>query len=467
MVLSISPNPRLSNLDELKDSLNLLTQQQTRREKYGMVAVAILWVILSTVAFLVFGKKIIWVWLVLSYLYLIFAIAYSVDAISKTQLARRIKELKLQISDEEERLRQEKKLREERRKQERKAQIIGIIKALEADGEIRKAEMLRIESAIHNKRKWRTEFDGFLAILERNRPLDEAANREFSQAIVELINIDFSEYRARSHSKVGYVNYRWLDWRFEKMKAWEPPAYAPRGRQATDLYDDEEERSDKARFADESPVTLPAAEPIPIDDWKTSDVVIRPREKVSIPRAGTSERRPPTQTLADEFSLSERSLADMPKQRPSRQVSHRRIKISEELQREINARKVRIGALGELAVMDDERLRLVRDGERNTKPVHVSLTDDGKGYDVQSWKDGQKIFIEVKTTVGDFWSSLYFTENEKATMEEIKEQYFLYRICNFNVETGEGSLFIYAGEKLITNTFEFNSHRYVLSAKNQ
>nr|HQU91553.1 hypothetical protein [Pyrinomonadaceae bacterium] len=61
----------------------------------------------------------------------------------------------------------------------------------------------------------------------------------------------------------------------------------------------------------------------------------------------------------------------------------------------------------------------------------------------------------------------YFTENEFRTMERMDEAYYLYRICNFNVETGEGQLFIFAGASFIKETFEFKARVYVLDEKPQ
>lgn len=113
----------------------------------------------------------------------------------------------------------------------------------------------------------------------------------------------------------------------------------------------------------------------------------------------------------------------------------------------------------ELSRLRNEQESLIRDVR------HVSLADDGAGYDIQSWESQNEIYIEVKTTVGDFWSNLFFTENERRTMKELKEKFYLYRICYFDLERGEGQLFVYPGEKLITDSFEFNSKMYLLSEK--
>ena len=50
-------------------------------------------------------------------------------------------------------------------------------------------------------------------------------------------------------------------------------------------------------------------------------------------------------------------------------------------------------------------------------------------------------------------------------MKQYGEWYYLYRICNFDVEKLEGRLFIYGGEKLITDSFVFNSRLYMLLQK--
>lgn len=182
--------------------------------------------------------------------------------------------------------------------------------------------------------------------------------------------------------------------------------------------------------------------------------------RVSSPRSSKHQT-----SLFDQLSLTEKTLEDVPKQK-ERLPTMERIKISEVWRRQVNERKIKIGKMGELAVIEHERSRLQQDqGNPNQNIRHVSLINDAAGYDIQSWNGDKEIYIEVKTTVGDFWSNLYFTQNEFDKMVELGEQYYLYRISNFKLDTGKGNLFIYAGKDLIMDSFEFNSKMYLLSEK--
>lgn len=452
MVLSINPQTELSYLDELNHSLTTLKCQKERRDNIQIWTIFLTWIPVSIVVLNKVGTEFCGAWIGISIAYYV-VVGFIADFIDKrTKLARYIGQLEVAIRNENQRLREE-----------RKEELHATLERIKIECQARSSEMLRIEDAIRYKRKWRDEFDGFPAILERNKELDSAASSEFRKAVDELKSIDFREYLQTRYFPVGYRNYRWLSWRFTSMKAWE---YTPRNRQETDTYDDTEERSDKEKFKDDDPHEDEHI--ITVDEVRrTRNVDGRRNEVVERQSTTDSSPKPKQQSLplTNDFTLTERPITETPKQRPKSSMVHRKIKISEDLRRQLESRKIQIGLLGELAVMKAEKKHLLQSDERHKEPVHISPTDDGKGYDIQSWREGREIYIEVKTTVGDFWSNLYFTENEKNTMERLKEQYHLYRICNFDVPTGVGSLFIYAGESLIMETFEFNSHRYVLSER--
>jgi hypothetical protein len=150
---------------------------------------------------------------------------------------------------------------------------------------------------------------------------------------------------------------------------------------------------------------------------------------------------------------------------------HKRIfKGSLEFYTELEKTKMTIGQKGELIILESERRRIKNEyGDPFlNRVIHSSVKiGDGLGYDIQSFKKDREIYIEVKTTTGSFWSNLYFTRNEFATMDSLNDQYYLYRICNFDLETNEGDLFIFEGKETILNSFDFNSQVYVLTEKSQ
>lgn len=110
----------------------------------------------------------------------------------------------------------------------------------------------------------------------------------------------------------------------------------------------------------------------------------------------------------------------------------------------------RIGDLGELWVIKYEIDKLKKAGKNNlaSRVKHISKNEgDGTGYDVLSFDSkGNKKYIEVKTTKGGKNSSFYVTRNELEKSKIEKENYYVYRLYNFNEETNIADLFIINGD---------------------
>lgn len=113
----------------------------------------------------------------------------------------------------------------------------------------------------------------------------------------------------------------------------------------------------------------------------------------------------------------------------------------------LNEWKHDIGKLGEFFALEWEKQRL-DDSEiefGNDNLVHVSLVNDGLGYDIKSINgDGTTRFIEVKTTTGSHKTPFFLSEKEIDFMASSKS-FFIYRIYWFNVEEGTGAIFIIKG----------------------
>lgn len=168
----------------------------------------------------------------------------------------------------------------------------------------------------------------------------------------------------------------------------------------------------------------------------------------------------------DDPKINLRDLDDIPKKKNTPKYE-RIIKVSNEYYSTIANKTLDIGRKGEILVMDYERQRLAQmSGDIVKRLQHSSVEiGDGLGYDIRSFDDGTEVYIEVKTTTGSFWSNLFFTQNEFDKMKKYKEQYYLYRICNFDVDTNLGELFIFKGQYMIESYFEFQSKVYVLTQK--
>ena len=92
------------------------------------------------------------------------------------------------------------------------------------------------------------------------------------------------------------------------------------------------------------------------------------------------------------------------------------------------------GIKGELLVVDYEIKKLKQLGI-DKEVLHVSLKGDGHGYDIESYDEhGQKIFIEVKTTEGGLNTSFDISINEILVSNVKKENYFVYRLFNYDKE---------------------------------
>jgi RecB family endonuclease NucS len=117
----------------------------------------------------------------------------------------------------------------------------------------------------------------------------------------------------------------------------------------------------------------------------------------------------------------------------------------------------RLGDLGELWVMKHEIDKLKEANKHNLieKVKHTSKDEgDGTGFDIQSFdKEGNKIFIEVKTTKGKKNSTFFITRNELEKSKIEKASYFLYRLYNYNEQFDTADLLVIKGD--LTNLCEF------------
>jgi len=115
-----------------------------------------------------------------------------------------------------------------------------------------------------------------------------------------------------------------------------------------------------------------------------------------------------------------------------------------------NIENKRIGDLGELWVVEYEKRKLLKANKQKLaeKVSHVAMAEgDGLGYDILSYDlDGNKIFIEVKTTKGNSNSTFYITRNELERSKKEKDFYRLYRVYKYDEETEKTELLIIKGD---------------------
>lgn len=107
----------------------------------------------------------------------------------------------------------------------------------------------------------------------------------------------------------------------------------------------------------------------------------------------------------------------------------------------------RIGDLGELFVLEFEKNKLILE-KINFTPIHKSKdAGDGLGYDILSKSLNKKDkFIEVKTTRGPLTQTFYITASELHKSQQEPENYYLYRVYEFDETKKTGKVFIINGD---------------------
>lgn len=104
-----------------------------------------------------------------------------------------------------------------------------------------------------------------------------------------------------------------------------------------------------------------------------------------------------------------------------------------------------IGLMGEKLVYEFEMNRTKKWGYEN-KVEHLSLQGDGHGYDIESINEkGEKIYIEVKTTIGGINTAFDISANEVAVSGKLGDNYFIYRLFNFKKELNTAEFYIISG----------------------
>lgn len=117
---------------------------------------------------------------------------------------------------------------------------------------------------------------------------------------------------------------------------------------------------------------------------------------------------------------------------------------------EKEVRNKRLGLLGELFILKSEIefLKSIGKVELANKIQHVSVTiGDGLGYDILSYDImGNEKKIEVKTTRSDISRPFYLTRNELEVSSKNPENYYLYRLFDFDSNLNKGKYYVIKGD---------------------
>lgn len=116
----------------------------------------------------------------------------------------------------------------------------------------------------------------------------------------------------------------------------------------------------------------------------------------------------------------------------------------------IDSRNRELGLAGEKLALRMEIKNLLANGRQDLadKVVHVSAVQgDGAGYDILSYDpNGQPKYIEVKTTKSSSQASFFMSPNEIEFSKQKSDNYFLYRIYDFDIRLNSGKVFFIRGD---------------------
>jgi hypothetical protein len=133
-----------------------------------------------------------------------------------------------------------------------------------------------------------------------------------------------------------------------------------------------------------------------------------------------------------------------------------------------DARNRELGLRGELLVITHEKDQLIKAGRLDLaeKIVHVSQVEgDSAGYDIRSFEsDGTHKFIEVKTTRGDATTSFFISPNEISFSNKNEENYVLFRLYEFDDDSGSAKTYLLKGNMSKQLTLEPTAFRAKLGA---
>lgn len=130
-------------------------------------------------------------------------------------------------------------------------------------------------------------------------------------------------------------------------------------------------------------------------------------------------------------------------------------------------RNKHLGLLGELFILKSEIDFLISNGRVDlaNKVHHVSVEiGDGLGFDILSYDLlGNEKKIEVKTTRSDISRPFYLTRNELEISSKNPENYFLYRLFDFDSNLNKGKYYVITGD--LTNSLTLDALVFIAYPK--
>jgi Domain of unknown function (DUF3883) len=300
--------------------------------------------------------------------------------------------------------------------------------------------------------------------------------RENNNAVRNVLNrLEKNDYYTLKYEGILKQNDIWFDYQIEAKEK------AERQKQSLNSLRDLETKRKSSAPSSYNPLGLSNTSNIqnkPIEKRQEKPVErSNQTERTTTPKENITENKPKP-IIADtpkqqelEFEQETGNLikTDTLPERRKRLTRPRVIKASPEFWKNLQNNRMETGKRGELLVMEYERKRIIKEEGKEFlyHLQHSSVTEgDGLGFDISSFYERRNVGIEVKTTTGNFDSNLIFTQNEINSMKILGENYFLYRVYDFDKKTNEGKLQIFKGREEIEAFFDFTTQTFTLKRKN-
>ena len=366
-------------------------------------------------------------------------------------------------------------------------EAISILSKIEVESRKRLKENESTNYDLRLKRKWKPDYENKLAVVERNCRLNSEALNIFDETI-QFIKFDYSKLKLfknfRSELSNPFQHYSWLLNKIDNLygqnlSSKQTSATASNKKkniasnnksssQNSHIEINKKTAKNNDNFLD-TENSLIENKPNTIFSEIRKEINYTSKNHIELPKSSIqneSQNYKQSELDFDNTKINLKRSDETPNKRKTLNYEPI-IKASPEFYKQLADKKMEIGFKGELLVLEYERQRIIEEGENPKNKIrHISVEDgDGFGYDICSFENGKEIYIEVKTTTGSFWSNLFFTQNEYSKMDKYGEQYYLYRVCRFDLESNQGELFIFKGKDFIIKYFNFESKVYVLTEK--
>ena len=165
-------------------------------------------------------------------------------------------------------------------------------------------------------------------------------------------------------------------------------------------------------------------------------------------------------------NLIKGEMCPLPKSLVNKKIEQRTKKIPRDYASQ-EAKNIELGGLGEKLVIKYEIGNLKKTNHDLDKfpVIHVSEKDPESPYDIESYDENGKVkYIEVKTTRSKDSTPFYISAGELKFGREHSDNYYIYRVYDYNDDTDSGKFYIVYGTEL-DDKLDFKALNYLARLK--